>query len=778
MSFSKSQGNDTVCYTKPLDSLKGWNDHFFWFDAFACPATFPWHTSKSVSKDPFPKSSEFNAEHYATLVAYPAPFQKYPEPFLCLVGMSRYYTLDENTYPEFLHDNDEGGLDLLAFIRTANPTKVMVGERQCTEDEPKLLDTTVGRVVPLLPVAPTRASSELEASVDKIFDEGGSGDQAEQGDSASGRQGVGIQLVSEAAETIVEDVAPLQPRRQKKRKTTVADAGEPLHLVKRLRDDHGTPVRGGVVPALPFVTSSVSATPDHEGEDHTDSVVGTNLRAVGPPQMFVISLDSSYHSGANVMKAEVDSVVRSSIPMMTVATIVTSTIDPATTVREKFVEPSRFGGGSSSAGGADHTMGGFSDLTGSDFIISGIRTVISPDTDLQKVYVHQWSVTNGSRLDDNRAARQMSLSAEVRMRAEYNIEEKRRLKSVVDEQTELLKDEVQALKEHNVTLEKEKNDLDMKVADLAALVKVKEREVADLDVVVTSVKSQNDNLIDQVHGLEASSSVLQEKVTVYEGCIIQLEKFQDDRIKEVNDKFDNMYTDFVEMAFHLEERFYPYLFTTISGYRWLLTHGMELAITKCMNSLEYLSVLRTSISKAIEKGMHDGLSAGITHGKEGRALIDVAAYNPSVEADYISALQQLQHVNFSLFAELRSNKDASIEDLMSILHLEDVLVEKLGLGELQPHVDQLMVPIHHFPDKNVIGATALSLALDPLSVVALEGMQGTSDAVTSAATTMALSTTLVSTSTVNPISIDDYEVVEPDDQALLALNYINDTTRS
>ncbi|GKE99210.1 hypothetical protein Tco_0022561, partial [Tanacetum coccineum] len=107
MSFSKRQGNDAVCYTKPLDSLKGWNDHFFWVDAFACPASFSWHTSKSVSRDPVPKSSEFNAEHYATLVAYPAPFHKYLEPFLCLVGMSRNYTLDENTYSQFLRDDDE-----------------------------------------------------------------------------------------------------------------------------------------------------------------------------------------------------------------------------------------------------------------------------------------------------------------------------------------------------------------------------------------------------------------------------------------------------------------------------------------------------------------------------------------------------------------------------------------------------------------------------------------------------------------------------------------------
>ncbi|GJR19156.1 hypothetical protein Tco_0967683 [Tanacetum coccineum] len=242
MSFSKRQDYDAVCYTKPLDSLKGWNDHFFWVDAFACPASFSWQSSKNVPNDPFPKSSEFNADHYATLVAYPAPFHKYPEPFLCLVGMSHNYTLDENTYPEFLRDNDEE-MDLLSFIRTADPTKLRIGERQSAEDEPKLLDTTVGRVVPLLPIAPARAESELEASVEKLFDEGGSGNQVEQGDFASdgGGQGINIRPVTEITDTVAETVISLQPRRPKKRKNIAADAGGPSHPPKKLREDHGTP---------------------------------------------------------------------------------------------------------------------------------------------------------------------------------------------------------------------------------------------------------------------------------------------------------------------------------------------------------------------------------------------------------------------------------------------------------------------------------------------------------------------------------------------------------
>ncbi|GJY58747.1 hypothetical protein Tco_0458639 [Tanacetum coccineum] len=52
-------------------------------------------------------------------------------------------------------------------------------------------------------------TSELEASVDKLFDEGGSGGQTEQGDSASGGHGVGILTVSETAEIVAEDATPV-----------------------------------------------------------------------------------------------------------------------------------------------------------------------------------------------------------------------------------------------------------------------------------------------------------------------------------------------------------------------------------------------------------------------------------------------------------------------------------------------------------------------------------------------------------------------------------------
>ncbi|GJY03020.1 hypothetical protein Tco_0361172 [Tanacetum coccineum] len=507
---------------------------------------------------------------------------------------------------------------------------------------------------------------------------------------------------------VVEVVAPVQPRRQGKRKFVVVDAGGASHPLKKLREDHGTldnaEVGVAAIPTLPFVTESVSSMPGREVGDHTDSVAEPNLRTIGASQRFVISSDSSHHSGPTIAEAEVDSLARSSVPIMTIVTTVTSTVDPALVAKEKSVKPSLFSADSSLQWWRDHkpNTGVFSNLTSSGLLF----------------------VTNGSRLDDGRVCREMvdefsppkffasvrgmendqlfiefnvgaacqiCLSVEVRMRAEYNVKERRRLKSVVEKQDELLKRWV-------------------------------------------------------------SSSGLQEKVTVYENCMEQLEKFQDDRMKVVSDKFDKRHAEFVEMALHLEEKFYPHLLTTIS---------------------------------AIEKGMQDELSTGITHGKEGRVLTDVAAHNPSAEVDYIAALQRLQNVNFPLLGELKSSKDASIEAVMNILRLEDPLAEKLGLNELQPHVDQLMVPIHHSPDKVVIGATALSLALDvssirvrkikenitnqrsvlhdvfvplsePLSAAVLTGTEGTSNTVPATAdTTTTLSTTFAYSSTIDPISVDD-----------------------
>nr|GEZ50780.1 transposase (putative), gypsy type [Tanacetum cinerariifolium] len=148
------------------------------------PLALPWRRTSRLDSDVRVRTyvirvtADFNAQDYATLVAHPSPFQKFPKAFLCLVGLSRHYTLDEETYPWFVHKDGED-MDLFTFIHGPDPTKVRVVEQERDEGEPQLLKTIVGRTVPLLPIAPDRAESELEARVDRLFNEGGSGHQTE-----------------------------------------------------------------------------------------------------------------------------------------------------------------------------------------------------------------------------------------------------------------------------------------------------------------------------------------------------------------------------------------------------------------------------------------------------------------------------------------------------------------------------------------------------------------------------------------------------------------------
>ncbi|GJZ83952.1 hypothetical protein Tco_0649125 [Tanacetum coccineum] len=657
ISFSKRFDSFPVCYSKPLDSVKNWNDHFFWVDSAIFPLSVLLNKTKVIAKDPLPVLSQYDARAYDYLCSHTAPFRKFPEAFLFLVGISRYYPLDEDY------------MDLFSFIRHSDPMKVLVRERTVAEGEPKLLTMTEDRVVSLDP--PTTATSGETVVQDALK----------------------ITIVEDISDVVVEKGKKLKPKRK-----PFGNSKGSEHPPKRLRDDY-------------HATGS--------------STGGKSLSAIRG----LIPKDDSYHSPSRI---ETPSFCRSLVTNPPVVTIdITTNVDAGV-----------------SASGMTAKSVGSSKLFEVPTSLDSFFSVQDPDPSaLSRIYIPKWKFNVGM-------ARQTCLGAEVKMRAEHTLEQKSRLEEKCNEQAGLLSkrdseiDELKALlslkeaeateairlrsqlssaeaagaakerelcalKERNIALEKEKGELDVKIADLAASVKVREQEVADLDVVVASVESQKDMLVGQVHELEMSSACLNEKVTAYEGFVNQLEKFQDDRMKEVNDKFDKFDADVVEMVLHLEENFYPRFLTTIAGRR------------------------------SIEKGIQDGLSAGITHGQEGNVLTDVAAFNPSTESDYVSALKGLHDVYFSLLAELKSNKDA-----------------------MQPHVDQLMVPIHHSSDQTIVGATSLSFSLDVShnrvrkirDNIASEA-EGTSGTAPSDTVGTTLSTVVVLTSSVPPITTDEGSVV-------------------
>ncbi|GJW59268.1 hypothetical protein Tco_0105999 [Tanacetum coccineum] len=541
-------------------------------------------------------------------------------------------------------------------------------------------------------------------------------------------------------------------------------------LPKRLRADYGT--TGG---------SATRALPLDEGEDHIDSMTGPSLRTVGPSIRFVVLSNSSHHSGAKSTDPEVDSLVRSVAPVMTTTTIVTDFVSSVATTAPTAIDagkdkdvpvPSIFAG-SSSSDRTDRTLSLFTGRSCSEFAAGSIRAGENADVNLQEVYVPEWSVTRGFELNDGRscanmidyftppaffktvrgmeheqlfaefnvsAARNLSLSSEVRMRAEYNILEKRRWKSLAEEKDNLLqvkdkeieelgppppppppphrsqllqakdesmevarlrtrvssleaiegslRGEVASAKEHNGLLEQECGSLKLKVTSLESIIAEKDRELSDLGASSSSLRSQNQSLVNQVNELETSSTDLRGKLEMYEGSMKQLEEFQDNLMKPLEARLAEIDADFTRCCMHFQENFHPHLLNAIAGRRWLLTHGMKLLMAKCLNSTEYMEALGNAFGRAIEKGMQEGLAAGIEHGQAGRCL------------------------NFPLLRELFAKKDASTWDIMDLLRLDDAVAEVLGMTDLQPDVGQLMVSVHHKQDKVVIRSQSLSVALE------------------------------------------------------------------
>ncbi|GJT04604.1 hypothetical protein Tco_0839066 [Tanacetum coccineum] len=685
MSFSKRSDNAPVCYTKPLDSLKHWNDLFLWVDASVFPLAVPLHNNKTLRKDP-PTPAEFDADVCNYLADNPAPFIKFPKHFLCFVGISRYYDLDENCYPTFWTDDDEE-MDLFAFINHVDLTKVQIGEREFGKGEVPLLDLTKGRVVSL----PDR--------------------KRKTSDGASGS--------SHPPKKLREDHGTSGH-------VGSSTGGKSLAAIQELFEQSTLNVEIGVTAAatVPFVTSSVTPTSERGDGGPTDSVSVANLRTQHPSERFVISSDSSHDSSANVADDEVNSIVRSYVPpppLMTAAiatTVIAGAIsalvsgvgdEPVSrTIFRDYASPST----------AEADVAGPSQPVGAD--TSTDTFLVSQDLDfetLQQIYVPKWNVINDSALDDPKVcrkfnvgiARQAYLSAKVRLRSEHNYTERKKFERRCVRLTGLLKAkdaEVASLKAQLSLKEAEAAEA-IRLCCQIATVEATELSCDELSTKAASLEFHKDKLIDQVSMLEGTCSKLCDEVSGYKLFKEQIKVVQDEQVKILSDKVAGIDADLMRMALHLDEELYPRFLTTIAGQRWILSRGLKLIVMKCLQSPEYLTALGGgAIGRAIDKGMQDGLAAGIDHRKVELGLVEVAAYNPVAEANYVFVMSALRDVDFPLLAQLASHKDASMFDLMDLLRLEDPATETPKANQLQPSPEQLMLPIHRLEDQVVIGETS------------------------------------------------------------------------
>nr|GEU80967.1 hypothetical protein [Tanacetum cinerariifolium] len=142
MSFSKRPRKNTPqCYTKPLDSLKNWNNRFFWVDERVFSTVVDWRTN--ASKDGMPAEGSYSIEAVRAL--------------------------------------DTHHMDLFNLIRASNPTKEKIESRPRGPHEVPLLTLTANRVIemddPTAVIDSSGVPSTIERSPLDFALEAGASDQ-------------------------------------------------------------------------------------------------------------------------------------------------------------------------------------------------------------------------------------------------------------------------------------------------------------------------------------------------------------------------------------------------------------------------------------------------------------------------------------------------------------------------------------------------------------------------------------------------------------------------
>nr|GEX60824.1 cleavage and polyadenylation specificity factor subunit 1 [Tanacetum cinerariifolium] len=172
----------------------------------------------------------------------------------------------------------------------------------------------------------------------------------------------------------------------------------------------------------------------------------------------------------------------------------------------------------------------------------------------------------------------------------------------------------------------------------------------------------------------------------------EFKKYNDDRVTsqyaEMNTRLDALSIDF-------DEELYPHMLIAITGRRWVIGHGLRLAVIKCAESTELRQVFADVVSAGVAKGMSEGLKHRVEHGKAKVDLVAIEAYDPEADTKYVAALHALKDLEYPLVDQLEKLKDAPIDVIMASLFFESDSGEAApqGICELRPSSSQLKIPV-------------------------------------------------------------------------------------
>nr|GEU84920.1 putative transposase (putative), gypsy type [Tanacetum cinerariifolium] len=125
---------------------------------------------------------------------------------------------------------------------------------------------------------------------------------------------------------------------------------------------------------------------------------------------------------------------------------------------------------------------------------------------------------------------------------------------------------------------------------------------------------------------------------------------------------------------------------------------LEVMVFAKLDEVTYLTGQNVELSGTVSRLELEGLDAGFEHGKAGRSLVTIEAYDAGVEAKYVAAVHDLENVYFSLLDQLEALKDYPLKLLMFCLMLEgsyseDDLTPKFR--KMQLVSNQVTVPVYY-----------------------------------------------------------------------------------
>nr|GEW49297.1 ribonuclease H [Tanacetum cinerariifolium] len=174
-------------------------------------------------------------------------------------------------------------------------------------------------------------------------------------------------------------------------------------------------------------------------------------------------------------------------------------------------------------------------------------------------------------------------------------------------------------------------------------------------------KAKNVELAKELESLHVQ---LSERVkTAFE----EFKKYEDDR---VNSRCTKMDARLDVLSIDFDEELYPHMMTAIVGRRWVIEHGLRLAVMKCAESTELRQVFSDVVSAGIAKGMSEGLKHGVEHEKAKVYLAAIEAYDHEADTKYVTTLHALKDLKYPLVDQLEKLKDTPIDVIMASLFLE------------------------------------------------------------------------------------------------------------